>query len=89
MHQALMEGTLYIRSADHNRDVSFVPNIAGVHGSTGVHPCEGEDGLIAFLEELDVPQERIANAMKELRLHGNASIHPVHLSPEQIQRYGL
>jgi hypothetical protein len=28
-------------------------------------------------------------AMPELRLHGNVSIHPVHLSAEQIQRYGL
>jgi hypothetical protein len=89
MNQSLPEGTLYIQSTDHNWDLSFVPNAAGLHGSTGVYPCEGDEGLIAFLEELGIPQERIDNALKELRLQGNASTHPVWLSPEQIHRYRL
>lgn len=89
MGQGLTEGTLYIRSTDHDWGVSFVPNTPGSHGSTGVHPCERDEGLIAFLQELGIPQERIDGALKELRLHGNVSLHPVRLPPEQIQRYGL
>jgi hypothetical protein len=89
MSQALAEGTLYIQSTDHGWGVSFVPNTPGLHGSTGIHPCERDEGLVAFLQELDIPQERIDGALKELRLHGNVSIHPVRLSPEQIHRYGL
>jgi hypothetical protein len=89
MSQALTEGTLYIQSTDHDWGVSFVPNTPGLHGSAGIHSCERDEGLIAFLQELDIPQERIDGALKELRLHGNVSIHPVRLSPEQIHRYGL
>jgi hypothetical protein len=89
MSQALTEGTLYIQSTDHDWGVSFVPSTPGLHGSTGIHPCEGHDGLIAFLQELGISQERIDAAFKELRLHGNVSIHPARLSPEQIHRYGL
>jgi hypothetical protein len=89
MSQALAEGTLYIQSTDHDWGVSFVPNAPGLHGSTGIHPCERDEGLIAFLQELGIPQEHIDGALKELRLHGNVSIHPVRLSPEQIHRYGL
>jgi hypothetical protein len=89
MSQALAEGTLYIQLTDHGWGVSFVPNTPGLHGSTGIHPCERDEGLVAFLQELDIPQERIDGALKELRLHGNVSIHPVRLSPEQIHRYGL
>jgi hypothetical protein len=89
MSQALPEGTLYIQSTDHAWGVSFVPHTPGLHGSTGIHPCEGDEGLMAFLQELGISQERIDGAFKELRLHGNVSIHPVRLSPEQIHRYGL
>jgi hypothetical protein len=85
----MREGTLYIEATDHSWTVSFVPNTPGAHGSTGTHPVEGEDELLAFLQQLGVPEDRIQRAMPELRLHGNVSIHPVHLSTEQIQRYGL
>ena len=89
MSQVLTEGTLYIQSTDHDWGVSFVPNTPGSHGSTGIHPCERDEGLITFLQELGIPQERIDGALKELRLHGNVSLHPVQLLPEQIHRYGL
>jgi hypothetical protein len=89
MTQPRAEGTLYIQSIDRDWGVSFVPNTPGSHGSTGTHVCEQDAGLIAFLQELGIPQERIDGALKELRLHGNVSIHPVKLSPEQISRYGL
>ena len=89
MSDSLLEGTLYIQSTDHDWAVSFVPNTPGAHGSTGPHPVEGEDELLAFLQQLGVPEDRLQRAMPELRLHGNVSIHPVHLSAEQIQRYGL
>jgi hypothetical protein len=89
MSQALAKGTLYIQSIDHDWGVSFVPNTAGLHGSTGIHLCERDEGLIAFLQELGIPQERIDGALKDLRLHRNVSIHPVQLSSEQIHRYGL
>jgi hypothetical protein len=89
MNQALREGTLYIQSTDHDWGVSFVPNAPGTHGSTGIHACERDEGLIAFLQELGISQERIDSALKDLRLQGNVSIHPVRLSAEQIRRYGL
>jgi hypothetical protein len=89
MSQGLTEGTLYIQSTDHAWGVSFVPNTPGSHGSTGIHPCERDEGLMAFLQELGIPQERIDGALKGLRLHGNVSIHPVRLLPEQLHRYGL
>jgi hypothetical protein len=89
MSQALTEGTLYNDSTDHGWGVSFVPNTPGLHGSTGMHPCERDEELIAFLQELGIPQQRIDGALKELRLHRDVSIHPVRLSPEQIYRYGL
>jgi hypothetical protein len=89
MSQALLEGTLYIQAMDHDWGVSFVPNTPGVHGSTGVHPCEGEEGLVAFLQELGITQERIDGALKDLRLHGNVAMSPVRLPPDQIHRYGL
>jgi hypothetical protein len=89
MSQAPIEGSLYIKAFGHDLGVSFVPNIPGVHGSTGVHACEGDEGLVTFLRELDIPQERIDGALKELRLRGDVSISPVHLAPEQIRRYGL
>jgi hypothetical protein len=85
----MSEGTLYIEATDHSWAVSFVPNTPGAHGSTGTHPVEGEDELLAFLQQLGVPEDRIQRAIPELRLHGNVSIHPVHLSAEQIQRYSL
>jgi hypothetical protein len=85
----MSEGTLYIEATDHSWAVSFVPNTPGSHGSTGTHPVEGEEALQTFLHELGVPEDRIQRAIPELRLHGNVSIHPVHLSAEQIQRYGL
>lgn len=85
----MSEGTLYIEATDHSWAVSFVPNTPGSHGSTGTHAVEGEEALRAFLRELGVPEDRIQRAMPELRLHGNVSIHPVHLSAEQIHRYGL
>jgi hypothetical protein len=50
MSEAWLEGTLYITSTDHDWGVSFVPNAPGTHGSTGVHPVEGEDELLAFLQ---------------------------------------
>jgi hypothetical protein len=89
MSQALTEGTLYIRSTGDDWGVSFVPNTPGSHGSTGVHQCQQEAELMAFLRELNVPQERIDGALKELRLRGDVSITPIHLAPEQIRRYGL
>ena len=89
MSQALTEGTLYIQSIDHDWGVSFVPATPGSHGSTGMHLCERDEGLIAFLQELGIPQERIDGALIELRLRRNVSLHPVRLSPEQIHRYGL
>jgi hypothetical protein len=89
MSDSLLEGTLYIQSTDHDWDVSFVPNSPGAHGSTGAHPGEGKEELVGFLQQVGLPQERIQGALRELRLHGNVSIHPVHLSAEQIQRYGL
>lgn len=89
MNEALLEGTLYIKSTDHDWGVSFVPNTPGTHGSTGVHPGEGEEELVEFLQQLGIPQERIQGALRELRLHKNVSIHPVQLAAEQIQRYGL
>jgi hypothetical protein len=89
MSDSLLEGTLYIQSTDHDWAVSFVPNTPGAHGSTGPHPVEGDAELRAFLQQLGIPEDRIQRAMPELRLHGNVSIHPVHLSAEQIQRYGL
>jgi hypothetical protein len=89
MSQALLEGTLYIRMTNHDWGVSFVPNAAGSHASTGVYQGEGDKELMAFLQELGIPQERIDGAMKELRLQGNVSLHPVRLSPEQIYQYGL
>jgi hypothetical protein len=89
MSQAPTEGTLYVQAADHAWDISFVPNTPGLHGSTGIHRGEGEDRLRAFLQELGIIQEQIDFAFKELRLHGNVSIHPARLSPEHIQRYGL
>jgi hypothetical protein len=89
MSQALSEGTLYIQSTNHDWGVSFVPNTPGSHGSAGTHHGAGDEALRAFLQELGIPQERIDGAMKELRLHGNVSLHPVRLSPEQIHRYGL
>jgi hypothetical protein len=85
----MSEGTLYIEATDHSWAVSFVSNTPGAHGSTGTHRVEGEDELLAFLQQLGVPEDRLQRAMPELRLHGNVSIHPVHLSAEQIQRYGL
>jgi hypothetical protein len=89
MSDSLIEGTLYIQSKDHDWGVSFVPNTPGAHGSTGTHPGEGEEELVGFLQQLSIPQERIQGALKELRLHGNVSMHPVRSSSEQIQRYGL
>jgi hypothetical protein len=89
MSQALIEGTLYIRSTDPDWGVSFVPNAPGVHGSTGIHQCERDEGLIAFLQELGIPQERIDGALQELRLRGNVTMHPIRLAPEQIHRYRL
>jgi hypothetical protein len=89
MSQTLAEGTLYIQSTNHDWGVSFVPNAPGSHGSTGIHLCEGDEGLMAFLQELGIPQARIDGALKELRLRGNVSVHPVRLFPEQIHRYGL
>jgi hypothetical protein len=89
MSHELTEGTLYIRSTGPDWGVSFVPNTPGSHGSTGVHQCEREAELLAFLQELDIPQERIDGALKELRLRGDVSISPIHLAPEQIRRYGL
>jgi hypothetical protein len=89
MSEALTEGTLYIQSTDHDWGVSFVPNTPGSHGSTGIHPVEGEEELVVFLQQLGLPQERIHGALEELRLHRNVSMHPVRLSAEQIQRYGL
>jgi hypothetical protein len=89
MNQAPIEGSLYIKRVDQDWGVSFVPNIPGVHGSTGIHACERDEGLVAFLQELDIPQERIDGALKELRLRGDVSISPIHLDPEQIRRYGL
>jgi hypothetical protein len=89
MSQALTEGTLYIRSIDHGWGVSFVPTTPGSHGSTGIHACERDEGLIAFLQELGIPQERIDGALKELRLRRNVSLYPIRLPSEQIQRYGL
>jgi hypothetical protein len=89
MSNSLTEGTLYIRLTDHHWDVSFVPNTPGAHGSTGTHPGEGEEELVGFLEQLGLPLDRIQGALKELRLRGNVSMHPVQLSPEQIQQYGL
>ena len=89
MSQALIEGTLYIQSTDHDWGVSFVPNTPGLHGSTGIHTGEGDEGLVAFLRELGLSQERIDDGFEELRLHGNVSIHPARLTPEQIRRYSL
>lgn len=89
MSQILTEGTLYIQSTDQNRDVSFVPNTPGLHGSTGSHSCHGDEELRAFLQALGIPRERIDGAFEELRLHGNVSIHLVRLSAAHIQRYGL
>jgi hypothetical protein len=89
MSQGLTEGTLYIQSTARDCGVSFVPNTPGSHGSMGIHPCERDEGLIAFLQDLGIPQERIDGALKELRLHGNVSLHPVQLPPEQIYRYRL
>jgi hypothetical protein len=89
MSKALIEGTLYIQSADQDWGVSFVPNTPGSHGSTGTHPGNGEEELVLFLERLGIPQERIHGALNELRLHGDVSIHPARLPAEQIQRYGL
>jgi hypothetical protein len=89
MREALTEGTLYIQSTDHDWGISFVPNTPGSHGSTGIHSGEGEAKLVVFLQQLGLPQERIHGALNELRLHENVSIHPVRLSSEQIQRYGL
>jgi hypothetical protein len=89
MSEALTEGTLYIQSSDHAAEVSFVPIVPGSHGSTGSHTCESDDELIAFLQELGIPQGRIDGALPELRLRGNVSLYPVHLPPEQITRYGL
>ena len=83
------EGTLYIQATDQHWAVSFVPNTPGAHGATGTHPVEGETALRAFLHELGVPEDQMQRAMPELRLRGNVSIHPVHLSAEQIQRFGL
>jgi hypothetical protein len=82
------EGTLYIQAAGHSWEVSFVPNTPGAHGSTGTYPV-GKEGLRGFLYELGIPEDQLQRAMPELRLHSNVSIHPVHLSAEQIQRYGL
>jgi hypothetical protein len=89
MSDPRLEGTLYIQATDHDWDVSFVPNTPGAHGSTGTHPVEGEEELVGFLQQLDIPADRIHGALPELRVHGNVSIHPVQLSAEQIQRYGL
>jgi hypothetical protein len=89
MSQALIEGTLYIQSIDHDWGVSFVPTTPGSHGSSGIHACERDEGLIAFLQELGIPQERIDGALKELRLRRNVSLYPVRLSPAQIDRYRL
>ena len=89
MSQAPIEGTLSIRSTDHGWGVSFVPNAPGVHGSTGTHLCERDEGLMAFLQELGIPQERIDGALPELRLRRNVTLHPIRLSLEQIQLYGL
>jgi hypothetical protein len=89
MSQTLTEGTLYIQSIDHDWGVSFVPTTPGLHGSTGIHVCERDEGLIAFLQELGIPQERIDGALKELRIQRNVSMYLIRLSPEQIHRYGL
>jgi hypothetical protein len=83
------EGTLYIEAMDQTWVVSFVPNTPGAHGSTGTHPVAGEAELLEWLQQLGISEDRIHRALPELRLHGNVSIHPVQLSAEQIQRYGL
>ena len=44
---------------------------------------------MAFLQELDIPWDRLEGELKELRLRRDVSISPVHLTPEQIRRYGL
>ena len=89
MSNAPLEGTLYIQATENHWAVSFVPNTPGAHGSTGSHSVAGEDELLAFLQQLGIAEDRIQWAMPELRVHGNVSIHPVQLSAEQIQRYGL
>jgi hypothetical protein len=89
MSEALIEGTLYIQSTDQEWGVSFVPHSPGSHGSTGIHPGQGDKELVAFLQQLNIPQERILGLLWDLRVHGNVSMHPVRLSAEQIQRYGL
>ena len=89
MSQAPIEGSLYIQALGQDWGVSFVPNTPGMHGSTGMHVCERDEGLRAFLQELDIPQERIDGALKELRLRGDVSITPICLAPEPIRRYGL
>jgi hypothetical protein len=66
-----------------------MPNTPGAHGSTGTHPVDSEEQLRVFLHELGITEGQIQRAMPELRMHGNVSIHPVHFSAEQIQRYGL
>jgi hypothetical protein len=85
----MSEGTLYIEATDQHYEVSFVPNTPGAHGSTGSHAVDGHEALRVLLQEFGIPEDRIQRAMPELRLHGNVSIHPMHLSAEQIQRYGL
>jgi hypothetical protein len=89
MSDARSEGTLYIQATDHSWAISFVPNTPGAHGSTGHHAVDGEEELIEWLQQVGIPEDRIHRALPELRLHGNVSIHPVQLSAEQIQRYGL
>jgi hypothetical protein len=89
MSDAPLEGTLYIQVTDHHWAVSFVPNTPGTHGSTGTHAVDREDELLRLLQQVGIAEDRIHRAMPELRVHGNVSIHPVQLSAEQIQRYGL
>ena len=89
MSEGLIEGTLYIQSTDQNWGVSFVPHSPGSHGSTGVHPGQGDKDLVEFLRQLGILQERIHEVLSDLRLHRNVSVHPVRLPVEQIQRYGL
>jgi hypothetical protein len=89
MDQTPMLGSIDILSAGNNRIVSFPLYARGSGGSLRTHKCEGDDGLIAFLHELNISQKLIDKAPRDLHQHGSASIDNVPLSTEQLRHYGL
>ena|SRR6266851_8939781 len=89
------EGTLHLLDfgPDPTTGVNrYAVNYASYDSHGGALPNvlrQGENGLRAFLAELQIEGSKIERALNDLHEHGRAVIQHVVLSDEQIKRYGL